>query len=101
MDLGINSLLDKTTYVNGNTMLIKDILREQGKTEEEIDTYMKEMSDQIQMLQGNGVSAVPIVNDSAILNQDIKPDGSTVEKRNTDSSIEKPDGVDNKDKTAR
>lgn len=101
IDLGVNSLLDKTTYVNGNTMLIKDILREQGKTEEEIDTYMEEMNEQIQMLQGHGISAVPVVNDSMIVNQDIKPDGTTTEKRNTDPEVDKPDGVDNKDKTGR
>jgi hypothetical protein len=101
MDLGINSLLDKTTYVNGNTMLIRDILREQGKTEEEIDIFMKELAEQKSILEGNGISAVPVINESAIqTNIDLKPDGTTVEKRNTDPDIEKPEGIDNKDKTA-
>jgi hypothetical protein len=101
MDLGINSLLDKTTYVNGNTMLIRDILREQGKTEEEIDIFMSELAEQKAILAGNGISAVPVINDSVLqVDTDLKADGTTVEKRNTDPDIEKPEGIDNKDKTA-
>lgn len=101
MDLGINSLLDKTTYVNGNTMLIRDILREQGKTEEEIDIFMSELAEQKAILAGSGISAVPVINDSVLqVDTDLKADGTTVEKRNTDPDIEKPEGIDNKDKTA-
>lgn len=58
-DLYSSSLLDKATYINGNVLTIREMLKEQGKSAEEIEEFMKDLNQQIQLLSGNGLSVTP------------------------------------------
>jgi hypothetical protein len=58
-DLYSSSLLDKATYINGNVLTIREMLKEQGKSPEEIELFMNDLNQQIQLLSGNGLSVTP------------------------------------------
>ncbi len=58
LDLYNSSLYDKATYINSNVLTLRQMYREQGKTEEEINEIMSEIAEQIQLLKGNGLSNI-------------------------------------------
>ncbi len=66
LDLYNSSLYDKATYINANVMTLREMYREQGKTEEEINQILIETNEQIQLLKGNGYNnMVPMVDETA------------------------------------
>lgn len=96
IDFGASTMLDKAAYINSNILSMREMLKEQGRTEEEIDKYMEDMNQQMMMLQGKGITASPI----PIEDRETKPDGTTVEKR-PEKITETPDGIDNREKIVK
>ncbi len=84
LEIENSSLMDKASYVSAKIMLIKDILKDQGRTDEEVQQYMDDLMKQTAILESKGISAVavPTIEPDAPQN-DVKDNAST-------------EGVDNK-----
>lgn len=95
-DLGMSSLLDKATYVNSNVMTIREMLEEEGLTDTEIESHMTELKEQISILANTSLVPTPTTDKAEQLPALPLEDNATPTRQ--ESAIEKPDGLDNRDK---
>ena len=106
IDISRSSMLDKASYVAANILTVKDIMREAGKNEDEIELFMKDLNEQVQLFTGKGYgNLVPMpLSPAEIAGASItpkEPPKLAINKNIEKPSIAKPTGIDNKIKSQK